>query len=169
MSRAHVVIQPSRDSIDMDRREYGASGIWLAAPKPAWIATLLPRALNEADGGSDLTFSTFRRFPLIDPQNFTLSSETDCLTRILLPIGAGFDPSLWCSLWYHSPRETPFAGTERFHVGRGRGGGTIKRILSETLERPEFIELYAQAQRPGKDRDLGSLGLDGAGNRAWLR
>ena len=137
MSRASIVIQPSDSgSIDFKRREWDASQIWLEYPKAAWLPTLLPAAISEANSGSNFFFSTFRRFPSCNPADFAFSNETNVLTRLYLPLGGRWDPSMYVCLFYYDPRRAPVLGQDRFHIT----GNGLKRLLSETLEAPAFID-----------------------------
>ena len=73
--REHVVIEPSAGSIDFQRKDYDTTQVWFQHPRPAWIATLLPQAISDACSGSDFTYSTWRKFPLRDPADFTIPAN----------------------------------------------------------------------------------------------
>jgi hypothetical protein len=74
--REHIVVEPSAEgSIDFRRRTFDTSLIWLQFPKANNITSLLPPAIAEASSGADLTFSSFRRLPMCDPDDFGLSNE----------------------------------------------------------------------------------------------
>ena len=137
MSRATIVIEPAANgSIDFQRRQWDASQIWLQYPKAAWLPTILPAAISEAAGGNNLVFSTFRRFPLCDPADFALSNEPGVLTRLFAPLGGNWPPDMWVCLHYYDPRQQPVAGDQRFYAS----SGGLKRLLSEALEAPAFID-----------------------------
>ena len=70
--REHIVVEPSAGSVDFQRKDYDTSQVWFQHPRPQWIANLLPAAISEACSGSDYTYSTFRRFPLRSPDEFTI-------------------------------------------------------------------------------------------------
>ena len=144
--REHIVVEPSAEgSIDFRRRNFDTSLIWLQFPKAAWLPTLLPAAISEASGGANLTFSTFRRLPMCDPDDFALSNEPGCLTRVYMRIGGSWDPDMWTSLYYYDPRRPPVGGEEKFHAS----SGGLKRLLSETLEKQDFIDsLRKLSNRP---------------------
>ena len=137
MSRATIVIEPAANgSIDFQRRQWDSSQIWLQYPKAAWLPTMLPAAISEAAGGNNLVFSTFRRFPLCDPADFALSNEPGILTRLFAPLGGNWPPDMWVCLHYYDPRQPPVAGQERFYAS----SGGLKRLLSEAMEAPAFID-----------------------------
>lgn len=97
----------------------------------------MPGAIAEACGGSDLTYSTFRRFPLRSPDEFTIpSNEGAFLIRVFMPIGGSFDPTMWCCLTWHDARRQPVVSSERFHIT----GNGLKRILTDMLAKPEEID-----------------------------
>ena len=137
MSRATIVIEPAANgSIDFQRRQWDSSQIWLQYPTAAWLPTLLSPAISEAAGGNNLVFSTFRRFPLCEPSDFGLSNEPGVLTRLFAPLGGNWPPDMWVCLNYYDRRQQPVAGDQRFYAS----SGGLKRLLSEALEAPAFID-----------------------------
>ena len=162
--REHIVIQPTGSNVDFVERRRDVSGVWFQQ-NAAWIATLLPAAIAAACGGSNLTMSTWRKFPLRDPADFTIpSNEGAFLIRVYCPIGGSFDATLWTCLSYYDARRQPVISSERFHI-TGKG---LQRILTELAGRSrrnrQAAHLGPQASR-GK---LGALGLEGARHRARL-
>ena len=73
--REHIVIEPSGDSVDFLRKDLDTSRVWFQHPRPCWVSTLLPAAIAEACSGSNFTYSTWRRFPLRSPDEFTIPSN----------------------------------------------------------------------------------------------
>lgn len=135
--REHIVVEPSAGSVDFQRKDYDTSQVWFQHPRPQWIANLLPAAISEACSGSDYTYSTFRRFPLRSPDEFTIpSNEGAYLVRVFMPIGGSFDPTMWTCLTWHDARRPPVVSSERFHIT----GSRLKRILTDMLAKPEEID-----------------------------
>ena len=132
----HIVIEPSGDSIDFLRKDYDTTQVWFQHPRPSWIANLLPIAISDACGGSDFTYSTFRRFPLRDPADFHFPNEGSFLIRAYLPIGGSFPATMWCCLSWFDPRRPPVVSSEKFH----RTGSCLKRILTDQLAAPAEID-----------------------------
>ena len=135
-TREHIVIEPSAGSIDFQRKDYDATQVWFSHPRPAWWPNVIPAAIAAACGGDDITISTFRRFPMRDPADFTISNEGAFLTRVFMPIGGTFSPTLWTCLTWHSARQAPVTASERFHIT----GNGLKRLLTDLLMNPETID-----------------------------
>ena len=142
--REHIVIEPSGDSVDFLRKDLDTSRVWFQHPRPAWVSTLLPAAIAEACAGSDMTYSTWRRFPLRSPDEFTIpSNEGAFLIRVFMPIGGNFAPTLWCCLTWHDARRPPVVSSERFHI-TGKG---LQRILTDMLASPEAVDALRKLDR----------------------
>ncbi len=142
--REHVVIEPIGDSVDFVRKDYGVDRVYFSHPRPAWISTLLPAAIAEACSGSDFTYSTWRRFPLRSPDEFTIpSNEGAFLIRVFMPIGGAFSPTMWTCLTWHDARQKPVVSSEKFHI-TGKG---LQRILTDTLASPEAVDALRKLDR----------------------
>ena len=134
--REHILIEPSGASVDFLRKCYDTTRVWFSSPRPLWIANLLPDAIKAAQSGSDLTFSSWRTFPLTDPELFTIPRDSNATVKVYCPVGGEFSPSLWCSLTWFDRARPPLLGKDRFHSSHGALG----RVLNETLAKPEAVD-----------------------------
>ncbi len=138
----HITLTPS-GPIDFIRAERDHAGTWFRSPMPAWIATLLPNAINAVVAGADFSFSTLRTFPFADPDYFSLAADTGVLTRIFAPIGEGHG-DLWGAVLFHSADSPPIPHGEKF-VAHG-----LRNAL-EAVFSTDRIDRYRKPNRPREE------------------
>src|SRR6516225_7642332 len=117
----HLLVFPALNGcIDFEKQEQDISGVWYRAPRPMWIANLLPQILSAAQNGQDVTFSTWRQnFGFGDPSNFTLPAGDAFRVKLFCPMNGPegpFPPDNWGQVIYHNSRRQP-VDAGRFIVG----------------------------------------------------
>jgi hypothetical protein len=60
---------------------------------------------------------------------------------------------MWTSLYYYDLRRPPVLGKERFYAS----SGGLKRLLSETLEKPDFIDSLRRLSEGPCHRPRGNM------------
>ena len=135
----HMLVFPALNGcVDFEMQQQDIAGIWYRSPRPQWIANLIPQMLNAAQGGRDVTFSTYRQsWGFTDPGNFTLPAGDNFMLKLLCPMNGPEGPfplDNWGIACFHNSRRSASDGGRFIVSGEG---------LRHQLERifcQEFID-----------------------------
>ena len=117
----HMLVFPALNGcMDFELQQQDISGVWYRSPRPQWIANLAPQILSAAQGGRDVTFSTWRQsFGFTDPANFTLPAGDNFMLKLLCPMGPPFENDNWGIACFYSSRRQPSDGGRFIVSGEG--------------------------------------------------